>query len=193
LPLGEYAGADPYSAWPVFRSFTERLGIDTPGGGEQLMQDFWETLSKRTAGGQMGALRQALADQGLNLDDAYQDFAIYEKCLLNWNQAGLPESSGRCSDTADLITSDGYFPTGYANGHYQAGSSDGYDVQATIPDDYALRWIRLSSPNSTYGVTLSNDSAGGRLRGAVECLQLRGLHGDGLVPAQGGGPHHAAD
>jgi hypothetical protein len=43
--MGDYDGSS-YEFWILMRGLTERFGTDTPGGGEQVMQDFWENASK---------------------------------------------------------------------------------------------------------------------------------------------------
>ena len=45
--MGDY-DASPYAYWITFRGLTERYGAGVAGGGEQVMQDFWEETSKNT-------------------------------------------------------------------------------------------------------------------------------------------------
>ena len=49
-----------YSYWLTFRGLTERFGSNVPGGAEQVMQDFWEIISRNEAG-MLPAMQQALA------------------------------------------------------------------------------------------------------------------------------------
>ena len=60
--LGDYDGS-PYGYWIMMRGLTERFGTGTPGGGEQVMQDFWESTSQGD-GNNLSALRRRSLAQG---------------------------------------------------------------------------------------------------------------------------------
>ncbi len=88
--MGEYTNS-PYPYWITWRGLTERYGTGTAGGGEQVMQDFWELTSKNT-GDNLSAMNAALVNKGTNLADAYHAYAIAVKfnkpCTGGYNVPG---------------------------------------------------------------------------------------------------------
>src|SRR5574341_442225 len=78
MAMGNYTSS-PYPYWITFRGLTERYGTGTPGTGEQVMQDFWETLSQGTSGDGIAALNTTLGYRGTNLNDAFHAYAIAVK------------------------------------------------------------------------------------------------------------------
>lgn len=176
--MGETDGAfGPYRAWYALRGLTERFGSGVAGGGEQVMEDLYEAVGAGTSG-QMAALRQALSNQGVNLADAYADFAIGAKFGLTCEDAGLRRSSGRCLAKADIY---GHpqrpGPAGFAHGHLQLASFNGYKVSGGIKNDYATKWIKLKGDTTTYAVTMLNKATNGegRIRATVACVTAGGL------------------
>ncbi len=59
--MGEFgSGNDVYSYWLTFRAMTEQFGTGVAGGGEDVMQQFWESTSRETANN-LNALDAGLA------------------------------------------------------------------------------------------------------------------------------------
>ncbi len=75
--MGEYTDS-PYPYWITWRGLTERYGTGTAGGGEQVMQDFWELTSKGTSNN-LSAMNTALISKTTTLADAYHAYAIAAK------------------------------------------------------------------------------------------------------------------
>jgi hypothetical protein len=156
--MGDYSGS-PYETWIMLRGLTERFGTGIAGGGEQVMQDFWEATSQGT-GNNLGALEVAMANKGVLLRDAYHDFAV---------AAGFVKTCGGAyvlpycfQEAAGYVANAGMPPVAGSIGPVP-GSFFG-----SVRDDYALNWISLPTSGS-YSVTLTNTSAGGQLRGTAVC------------------------
>ena len=79
--MGEHTGNE-YAYWLTFRGLTERFGTGTAGAGEQVMQDYWERISRFQTEGSLTALDQALRNKGSSLAAAYHDYAIAAKPML---------------------------------------------------------------------------------------------------------------
>ena len=156
--LGDY-DASPYPMWLMLRGLLERFGTGVAGGGEQVMQDFWE-LTSRNVGNNLSTLAQAIAVRGVTLADAYHDFAI---------GAGFMKACGggyvlpHCfEEAAGYVASAGGLPPVAGTIGAAGGSSPG-----TVEDDYSLAWITL--PPGSYPVSLTNTSTGGQLRATAVC------------------------
>lgn len=164
LCMGEYPNS-PYAYWITFRGLTERYGSGLAGGAEQVMQDFWERLSKPLgSGGSSGALdalNAALTGAGTNLADAYHAYAI----AVRFNKP----CTGGYSYPYCLEEGPAYVT--YAGTPAQHGSiaAIGGSYNGGLRDNYALNWIRLPSSGGSYQVTLNNTSGGGQLRLSVVC------------------------
>lgn len=158
--LGQYT-ASPYNYWIVFRALTERYGANTPGGGEQVMQDFWEETSKRTTQN-LVALNTALVNKGTNLADAFHAAAITSK--LN-RPCGGGYVYPYCFEEAA-----GYAAAAGSPAWTRTISTVGSSATATTPDNYASAFVRLPTTGGSFSVTLANtDAAGGELRASVVC------------------------
>jgi hypothetical protein len=158
--MGDYDGSSPYAFWIILRGLTERFGTGIAGGGEQVMQDFWENTSKGT-GVQLGALAPAMANKGVSLADGYHDMAV---------AAGFVKACGGgyvlpyCfEEAAGYLDSAPGLPA-------VAGSiaSVGASFSGSIEDDYALAWVELPA-SAGFSLTLSNTSGGGQLRATAVC------------------------
>jgi hypothetical protein len=173
--MGDYDGSS-YEFWILMRGLTERFGISTAGGGEQVMQDFWELTSKGTHNN-LSALAAAVAAKGITLADAYHQEAIgtafmrtcgggyvapfcFEEAAGYIGSAGMPPSSGTIS-------------------------SVGGSLASSLEDDYSMRWFAV--PSGNYAVTLSNTSTGGQLRASAVCDTGSGLVGSAFPAVVGGG------
>ncbi len=185
--MGDTNGAlGAYKAWYALRGLTERFGVGVAGGGEQVMEDFYEAVA--AGSGQMAALRQALSNKGVSLADAYADFAIAAKLGLTCEEAGVPASSGRCFDRSGLyrrIGNEG--PAGFHFGHVAISSNNAAGVSAAVKNDYATKWVRVggAASDAKYGVTLTNHAtnAAGRMRATVICRTADGLREITSIPA----------
>src|SRR4051794_2764168 len=74
LSMGSYDDGWPYPYWLVLRGLTERYGSGVARGSEQVMQDFWEGISKGT--GELPAMQAAFAHKGTTLGAAFHAYAI---------------------------------------------------------------------------------------------------------------------
>ena len=166
--LGEYGGS-PYEYWITFRGLTERFGTGSAGGGEQVMQDFWELSSKETQSGQQ-ALNTALETRGTTLADAFHAYGVAVK--FNRTCGGgysLPYCFEEAAGYAARAT-----PAGAPAVHATVASVGG-SATSSVEDNHAVAWVALPSSASPYNVTLTNTSAGGQLRGTVACDTGSGL------------------
>jgi hypothetical protein len=157
--MGEYDGS--YSYWITFRGLTERYGTGVAGGGEQVMQDFWEETSKSSTSNMLPALNTALVNRGTTLAEAYHAYAIAVK--FNKTCGGgyvLPycfeEAAGYVAAAGETVV-------------HGSISSVGGRSSYLIEDNYDLKWISLPTSGGPYTVTLTNWSDGGLLRGSVVC------------------------
>jgi hypothetical protein len=156
--LGDYDGS-PYEFWILMRGLTERFGTDTPGGGEQVMQDFWENASKGI-GNNLSSLTPALVAKGTNLADAFHQQSIGTAFMRT---CGGGYAAPFCfEEAAGFIALAGLPPTSGSIG------SVGGNFSSSLEDDYSARWITLPA-GSGYSITLNNTSAGGQLRASAVC------------------------
>lgn len=163
--MGEY-GSDGaiYSYWVTFRAMTERLGTGVAGGGEDVMQAFWEETSRETAGN-LDALNSALQMnvKGATLASSFHEAAISIRFSRTCDGVGYvyPYCLEEGAAYRNLVGS-------YGNDASIGGI--GGSASSTVRDDYAARMIGLPNSGGTYDVTLSNDATGGgELRGSVVC------------------------
>jgi hypothetical protein len=160
--MGNYLSS-PYPYWITFRGLTERYGTGTAGAGEQVMQDFWEEVSKET-NLDLDAMDVALQNRGTDLADAYHAYAVavrsskpcgggyvlpycFEEGAGYVADAGLPPTSGNGGTISTL-----------------AGSFSG-----SVPANYALNWVALPTGLSAYEITMENTSPGGEMRTTIAC------------------------
>ncbi|MBE7468535.1 MAG: hypothetical protein HS114_05315 [Anaerolineales bacterium] len=161
ISMGEYFEY-PYPYWITFRGLTERFGPGVAGGGEQVMQDFWEEISQNSASEMLDALNSALTNKGTTLADAYHAYAVAVK--FN-KQCGGGYSYPYCfKEGANYVALAGTTPLNGFIFNSVSGSSNG-----SVEDNYALNWVGLINSGSPYNVTLQNTSTGGQLRGSVVC------------------------
>jgi hypothetical protein len=155
-PMGVYK-ASPYAYWVVFRAITEHVGPPgKPGGGEDVMQEFWETISKRDST-DLGAFARALKDAGTNLGRAYHDAAISLRFLQD------------CTSTAQpYCLEEGPAYAAHAGPNGNTKNLGGGITHRAIANDYALDWIGLPNDPSL-DLTLDVTGGGGKLRASVGC------------------------
>jgi plastocyanin len=163
--MGQYT-ASPYPYWVVFRALTERFGAGVGGGGEQVMQVFWEQTSQGLSNN-LTAMQAGLAAKGTTLADAYHAAAV----ALKFNRAcGGGYVYPYCLEEGPAyVTAAGATPT------QGSISSVGGSFSGSVRDNYALNWIVLPSSGSAYSITLQNTSAGGQLRASAVCDTGSGL------------------
>ena len=163
--MGDY-DASPYPYWTAFRGFTERYGSGSAGGGEQVMQDFWELTSQNAASNQ-AAMASALTARGTTLADAFHAYAVAVKFAR-------PCAGGYaypyCFEEAT-----GYVSAAGATPVQASVASVGASTTGSVEDNYALAWVALPSSSAPYNVTLANTSGGGQLRATVACDTGSGL------------------
>ena len=158
--MGSYT-ASPYPYWVVFRGLVERLGHATDGtGSEQAMQEFWESISRGDAS-DLGAFREALALQGIDLASAYSDWALAVKFSRPCDATYVPPF---CIEQGDEYVDAAGVPR--AQLHVDAV---GDSVTGSIPDNYSLSWVRLPKTGGPFNVRVRNTSGGGALRARVAC------------------------
>ena len=164
--MGEHEG-DIYAYWLTFRGLTERFGANTPGGAEQVMQDFWEIVS-REEGSLLAPLQEALAAKGRTLPETFHDYAVAAKLM---RPCGGVYFRPYCFEEATGYTSEGRgVPAAHGN-IAAAGSS----YPGSIEDNYTINWVTLPSSGS-YNVTLSmGATGGGQLRGTIACDTAAGV------------------
>jgi hypothetical protein len=160
--MGNY-GTDTavYSYWVTLRAMTERFGTGVSGGGEDVMQEFWESTSRGTANN-LTALGAGLALRGETLPDAFHAAAISirfaKTCAGGYVYPYCLEEGASYRGIAGTYHND------------DSISSIGGSASGSVRDDYAARFVSLPKVGGTYDVSLTNDSSsGGQLRGSVVC------------------------
>ena len=156
--MGQYTSS-PYPYWVVFRGMTERFGAGVSGGGEQVMQDFWELTSKGISGN-LTALNSALNNQGTTLADAFHDLAVAVK--FNRSCGGGYVAPYCLEEGPNYVSFAGDTPL---NGFINTVGS-GYNGQ--IMNNYAINWVSLPA-SGYYDVKLQNNASGGAIRGSLVC------------------------
>lgn len=158
--MGSYT-ASPYPYWVVLRGLVERLGHAADGtGSEQAMQEFWESISRGDES-DLGAFREALALQGIDLASAYSDWAVAVKFSRPCDAAYVPPF---CIEQGDDYANAAGVPR--AQLHVDAV---GDSVTGSIPDNYSLNWVRLPKDGGPFNVRVRNTSGGGALKVRVAC------------------------
>jgi len=169
--MGEHQG-NVYAYWLTFRGLTERFGSNTPGGGEEVMQDLWEIIS-RDENEMLVALQTAVANKGRTLAETYHDYAVAAKFMRSCGASGfLPYCFEEAAGYTASPRGNPPAPLGVPASHGAATTST--PRNGLVEDDYTLNWIDLPS-SGLYDVTLSNTSAGGQLRATVACATATGV------------------
>ena len=176
--MGQYA-ASPYPYWITWRGLTERHGTGSPGAGEQIMQDFWESASQSATNNFFPALNAALANKGTTLADAYHAYAITVK--FNKSCGGNYAYPYCFEEGANYVGA-----AGTTSVHGSIGSV-GSSSSGSIADNYTLNWISLPLSGSQYDITLQNTSGGGSMRGSIVCDTGSQLRVNSLSSVAGGG------
>jgi hypothetical protein len=157
--MGEYEDS-PYPYWITFRGLTERFGTGTSGGGENVMQRFWELTSQNRASN-LQALNLALKPFRTNLADGYHAYAIAAK----FNRAcGGGYVLPHCFQEGPA-----YVEAAGVTEPHGAIDAVGGSFEGSLPDNYSLNWVLLPTVSGSYRVTVVNAAAGGVLRATVVC------------------------
>lgn len=166
--LGEWpnnsdpGGISQYSNFLFFRHVAEHNGgTNVAGGGENVMQHFWENVAQGQ--GELTAYNDALVTAGTNLPDAFHKYAIaakFEKACSGGYAGDYcfeegPDYVAFMEDTLPPVQG-----SIAANPGTYTGS---------INNNYAVNWVSLPTTGGPYKVTLSNTAAGGSLRGSLVC------------------------
>jgi plastocyanin len=161
--MANYVSNDAYPYWVVFRAITERYSAGGAGGGEDVMQRFWE-LTSQGSGTNLSAMAAALTPEGTTLADAYHAAAV----ALRFNRA----CGGGYAYPYCLEEGPQYLTAAGAPASQGTISSAGGSFSGSVRDNYALNWVKLPS-TGPYDVTLQNkpsgQGGGGQLRGSIAC------------------------
>lgn len=159
--MGQYLDSaldSPYEYWITFRGLTEPHGTGVPGGGEDIIQRFWELIS-RNEQDSLEALDTGLSARGSSLPGAYHSYAIAVRFAKGCGGGFQPP---HC-----LEEGPGYMAAKGPNASHGTVSMNA-TFSGGLLDNYALNWIDL--PQSTdFQVALENPSNGGRFRASVAC------------------------
>lgn len=161
--MGEYTRW-PYPYWITLRGMTEPYGAGTAGGSEQIVQDFWEEMSKNTSGSSnmFSALNTSLVNQGTTLADAYHNYAI----AVRFNRA----CEGDYAYPYCLEEGPSYVAQAGAPQTHGSIDAVGESHQGTVQNNYALNWVELPTGISeTFTISLTNTAGGGELRASLAC------------------------
>jgi hypothetical protein len=165
-PMLGYSPQDPYPYWIVYRAMTEPFGTATPGGGEDVMQAVWETLSRRAAG-ELDALDGALRGRGRPLDEAFHDAAVAMRfarpCTATLGHPFCLEEGSAYVEAAGRPADDGQL-TGPG------------DLAVDLKDGLSMHFVSLPTDQGPFSLRVSNDgSLPGDVRGTVACETADGL------------------
>jgi len=154
-------GISQYSNFLFFRHVAEHNGgTNTAGGGEEIMQHFWENVAAGQAG--LVAYNNALVTAGTTLADAFHAYAIAAKYS---KACGGTYAAPYCfEEAAGYINIAGNPPAVQGTIAAKPGSYNG-----KVRNHYAINWVSLPTSGSPYQVTLSNTDTGGQLRGSLVC------------------------
>jgi len=158
-PMGRY-NPSPYAYWVVFRALTERYGTGVKGGGENVMQYFWEQISKGKSTN-LAAMGQALKQEGTTLAKAYHDAAI----ALRFNVDCSVTPKKWC-----LSEGPNYVALAGANsntGNVMNLGDPAY--KGKVANDYALDWIGVPAGQGVFDLTVNATTGGGKLRTSIVC------------------------
>jgi len=175
--MGNY-NYSPYPYWITFRGMLESFGTGVPGGGEDIMQAFWELTSQNRANN-LGAMNMAFEQAGASLADRYHQYAI--AVLFNHSCQGQYLAPYCLEEGPDYITAAGPISV--------HGNIDniGDIYSGTIQENFSLNWVQLPENAGVYDITLRNTSPGGVLRNSVVCDDGNSLQIQAMDRLLGGG------
>jgi hypothetical protein len=159
-PMAQFDPSFPYPYWVVFRALTERYGTGVKNGGENVMQFFWEQVSKE-ASTNLAALGKALKHEGTSLGKAYHDAAI----ALRFNVDCTTTPKKWC-----LQEGPAYVAAAGPNSNMASVATIGEPAYTgKVANDYALDWIGLPTDQGAFDLTVDVTSGGGKLRTSIVC------------------------
>ena len=158
--MGEYT-YNPYRYWITWRGLTERYGSGTPGGSEQVWQDYMESVSQNSTDNSLSALNAALVNQGTTLADAFHAYAIAVK---HNKTCGGNHTYPYCFEEGANYVS----VTGEPAVHGQIDNI-GEAYSGSIQDNYAINWVSLPTDTPPYTLTVINNSPTAELQLSVVC------------------------
>jgi hypothetical protein len=178
--MGDYKDGsilEPYEYWITWRGMLEPFGTGNPGGGEDVMQRFWE-LTSQNAASNLEAMDAALRTKGSTLADAYHAHAV----AVKFNRpCGGGYAPPHCLEEGPAyVAARGETPA------HGSVSAIGQGLEGSVVDNYALNWVTLPS-GIDYQVRLRNLSGGGRLRASIGCDTGAGLVVEPFSEAAGPG------
>jgi hypothetical protein len=150
----------PYEYWVTFRGLTERFGTGVAGGGEAVMQRFWELTSKNDASN-LTALRKAVLPEGTSLKAAFHSYAI----AVKFNRA----CTAKLPYPYCFEEGPGYVQAAGQTQVHGRVKRVGGNFEGNLPDNYSINWVRTPEHAGSYEVRLVNTSQGGRLRTSLVC------------------------
>jgi hypothetical protein len=158
---GAPGGVSDYSNFLFFRHVAEHNGgVNTAGGGEEIMQRFWENVAAGQAA--LTAYNNALVAAGTTLADAFHRYAIAARFSKS---CGAGYAAPYCfEEGAAYVAFEGGLPSVQGSIAANPGVFAG-----NIRNHYAANWVDLPTSGSPYQVTLHNMSGGGQLRGSLVC------------------------
>ncbi|MEX2101624.1 MAG: hypothetical protein WEA54_03720 [Actinomycetota bacterium] len=157
--MGTYADS-PYGYWVVFRALTEPYGAGVVGGGEDVLQRFWQSIGKRNAEN-LDALRAGVGAEGHSLGEAFQASAIRLRVLRTCG--ALAYAPPVCLEEAGAYMAAAGKPPLHGK-VTQVGES----YRGGVKDDFGLNWVGIPT-GSIYRVRLANTAGGGQLRISLVC------------------------
>jgi Calx-beta domain len=170
-------GASPYAYWITYRGLTERYGTGVGGGGEQVMQDFWELVSQNAANNST-ALNMALANRSTTVAAGFHAYAIGAKFM---RACGGGYAYPHCFEEGP-----GYVAVNGLPGAHKNISSVGASTTGSL-EGLALNWVQIPADAGLYDLTLTNTGSGGQLRGSAVCDTGSGFRIDPFPSTVGGG------
>ncbi|MEO8477121.1 MAG: hypothetical protein ABI572_08735 [Actinomycetota bacterium] len=160
-PMAQYEPSFPYPYWVVFRAMTERYGTGVKGGGENVMQFFWEQLSKGTSTN-LAAMGKAFKHEGTTLGKAYHDAAI----ALRFNVDCSVTKPKWCLEEGPNYVALAGANTSTAPSVATIGDPA---YSGRVFNDYALDWIVVPENQGLFNLTVNATTGGGKLRTSVVC------------------------
>ena len=156
----------PYGYFITWRGLTEHYGTGVAGGGENVMQAFWE-LTSRNEASNLDAIDLALRARGTTLPDAYHAYAIAVK--FNKRCGGGYVYPYCFEEGREYVNGDGVESGAGETDPHATIAAVGGSHSGTVPDNYALNWVVLPRQSANYQVALANTSTGGLLRTTLAC------------------------
>lgn len=164
IPMPLFRPTFPYPYWVVFRAMTEPFGTGTALGGQRIMKDFWEQLSRNRSTNTQ-AFRNAFTSVGGKLGVAYHDAGI----ALRFNVG----CGGLTPEPYCLQEGPGYVDAAGPRDDNATLSNPGDGDALTVANDLATEWVGLPAHiiSDVYPVSVTVDPGDvGLLSVSLVCL-----------------------